>query len=172
VRALRWASAFHLDAGELATEHWRIPHYATGRYPVRRIGSSQPRQPITLCDTPVPDGQAVIDVELKTFTEINPDLLLEPTSIDRSSPSIELVELDLIDRASTNGRSFDPARWVERETRHDVGYRVAPNGRTDPLSVCVCVGRSSHRPLSILLPTMAWLADPGRCWAANNQLGL
>jgi hypothetical protein len=34
LHALSWAIAFHRAAGKLATDRWRTPRYATGRYPV------------------------------------------------------------------------------------------------------------------------------------------
>ena len=34
--------------GELATDRWRTPRYATGRYPVPQVGSGQRRHPITI----------------------------------------------------------------------------------------------------------------------------
>ena len=77
LHALAWATAFHRAAGDLATDRWRTPRYATGRYPVPQVGSGQHRHPITLNEIPLPDGQAIIDLELKTFTEIKPDLSLE-----------------------------------------------------------------------------------------------
>ena len=77
LHALGWAIELHRIVGKLATDHWRTPRYATGRYPVPQTGSGQRRHPITLNEIPVPDGQAIIDLELKTFTEVKPDLSLE-----------------------------------------------------------------------------------------------
>jgi hypothetical protein len=77
LHALAWTIEFHRAARELATDRWRTPRYATGRYPVPQVGSGQHRHPITLSEIKVPDGQAIIDLELKTFTEIKPDLSLE-----------------------------------------------------------------------------------------------
>ena len=77
LHALGWAIELHRIAGKLATDHWRTPRYATGRYPVPQTGSGQRRHPITLNEIRVPDGQAIIDLELKSFTEVKPDLSLE-----------------------------------------------------------------------------------------------
>jgi Replication-relaxation/Type IV secretion-system coupling protein DNA-binding domain len=102
LHALGWAIAFHRTVGPLATDRWRTPRYATGRYPVPQVGSGQRRHPITLNEIPVPDGQAIIDVELKAFTEVKPDLSLE-LRIDALSLTFDLlVELDLTARPSYN----------------------------------------------------------------------
>lgn len=102
LHALAWATAFHRAAGELATDRWRTPRYATGRFSVPHVGSGQHRHPITLNEIPVPDDQAIIDVDLKTFAEIKPDLSLE-LRIDATKLTFDLlVELDLTDRPSYN----------------------------------------------------------------------
>jgi hypothetical protein len=106
LHALAWATAFHRAAGELATDRWRTPRYATGRYPVPQVGSGQHRHPIRLNEIPVPEGQAIIDVELKSFTEIKPDLSLE-LQVDAMKLTFDLlVELDLTDRPSYNRDKF------------------------------------------------------------------
>ena len=92
--------------GELATDRWRTPRYATGRYPVPQVGSGQRRHPITLNEIKVPDGQAIIDVELKTFTEIKPDLSLELRSEPLKLTFDLLVEIDLTARPSYNRDKF------------------------------------------------------------------
>jgi hypothetical protein len=57
-------------------------------------------------EIPVPDGQAIIDVDLKTFTEVKPDLSLE-LRIDALKLTFDLlVELDLTARASYNHDKF------------------------------------------------------------------
>jgi hypothetical protein len=102
LHALAWATAFHRAAGDLATDRWRTPRYATGRYPVPHAGTGQHRHPITLNEIPVPEKQAIIDVELKIFAEIKPDLSLE-LRIDATRLTADmLVELDLTDRPSYN----------------------------------------------------------------------
>jgi hypothetical protein len=106
LHALAWATAFHRAAGDSATDRWRTPRYATGRYPVPQIRSGQQRHPITLNEIHVPDGQAIIDVELKTFTEIKPDLSLELRIKTMKLTFDLLVELDLTDRASYNREKF------------------------------------------------------------------
>ena len=82
--------------------HWRTPRYATGRYPVPQVGSGPRRYPITIGEVKVPDGQAIIDLELKTFTEINPDLSLELRSEQLKLTCALLVEIDLTERPSYN----------------------------------------------------------------------
>ena len=94
------------SSATLATDHWRTPRYATGRYPVPQAGSGRDRHPITLNEIPVPDGQAIIDLELKTFTEIKPDLSLE-LRIETLKLTFDLlVELDLTARPSYNRDKF------------------------------------------------------------------
>jgi hypothetical protein len=106
LHALAWAIELHLTVGTIATDHWRTPRYATGRYPVPQVGSGRDRHPITLNEIPVPDGQAIIDVELKTFTEVKPDVSLE-LKIDTLKLTFDLlIELDLTARPSYNRDKF------------------------------------------------------------------
>jgi hypothetical protein len=102
LHALAWGIELHQLVGDIATDHWRTPRYATGRYPVPQLGSGRDRHPITLNELPLPDRQAIIDVQLKTFTEVKPDL-----SLELRVPSLQLsfdllVEFDLTARASYN----------------------------------------------------------------------
>ena len=106
LHALGWAIEFHRAVGDLATDRWRTPRYATGRYPVPLVGSGQRRHPITLNEIPVPDGQAIIDLELKTFTEIKPDLSLELRIEPLKLTFDLLVEIDLTARPSYNREKF------------------------------------------------------------------
>jgi hypothetical protein len=106
LHALAWAIEFHRAAGELTTDRWRTPRYATGRYPVPQVGSGQHRHPITLSEIKVPDGQAIIDLELKTFTEIKPDLSLELRVEPLKLTFDLLVEVDLTARRSYNREKF------------------------------------------------------------------
>ena len=106
LHALGWAIEFHRAAGEIATDRWRTPRYATGRYPVPQVGSGQRRHPITLNEIKVPDGQAIIDVELKAFTEIKPDLSLELRVEPLKLTFDLLVEIDLTARPSYNRDKF------------------------------------------------------------------
>ena len=75
LHALSWAIEFHRVVGELATDYWRTPRYATGRYPVPQIGNGHKRHPITAAELDVPEGHAYLD--LPPFREIKPDLSLE-----------------------------------------------------------------------------------------------
>ncbi|MHB1571099.1 MAG: replication-relaxation family protein, partial [Solirubrobacteraceae bacterium] len=106
LHALGWAIGFHRTVGELATDRWRTARYATGRYPVPLAGNGQRRHPITLNEIPVPDGQAIIDVELKAFTEIKPDLSLELRFESLKLTFDLLVEIDLTARPSYNRDKF------------------------------------------------------------------
>ena len=106
LHALGWAIEFHRLAGDWATDHWRTPRYATGRYPVPQVGSGQRRHPITLNEIKVPDGQAIIDLGLKTFTEVKPDLSLE-LRVDELKLTFDLlVEIDLTGRPAYNHDKF------------------------------------------------------------------
>jgi hypothetical protein len=144
LHALAWATALHRAAGDLATDRWRTPRYATGRFPVPHIGSGQHRHPITLNEIPVPEGQAIIDVELKTFAEIKPDLSLE-LRIDATKLTFDmLVELDLTERPSYNReklRAYDAflCGWSLAHPR----FRAQG---TRPAVVFVC--RSHHAALA------------------------
>ena len=106
LHALAWTIALHQIVGPIATDHWRTPRYATGRYPVPQTGPGRDRHPMTLGEIPVPDGQAIIDVELKSFTEVKPDVSLE-LRIDTLKLTFDLlVELDLTARPSYNREKF------------------------------------------------------------------
>ena len=106
LHALAWAIELHRTVGAIATDHWRTPRYATGRYPAPQVGSGRDRHPITLNEIPVPDGQAIIDVELKNFSEVKPDVSLE-LRIDTMKLTFDvLVELDLTARPSYNREKF------------------------------------------------------------------
>ena len=106
LHALAWAIELHRIVGDIATDHWRTPRYATGRYPVPQAGSGRDRHPITANEIPIPDGQAIIDLHLKTFTEVKPDLSLE-LRIDAPKLTFDLlVELDLTARPSYNRDKF------------------------------------------------------------------
>jgi hypothetical protein len=106
LHALGWAIEFHRTVGDLATDRWRTPRYATGRYPVPQLGQGQRRHPITVNEIPVPDGQAIIDLELKTFAEIKPDLSLELRIEPLKLAFDLLVEIDLTSRPSYNREKF------------------------------------------------------------------
>jgi hypothetical protein len=97
---LSWAIAFHRTVGKLATDNWRTPRYVAGRYPVPQVGSGQRRHPITIKEIPLPDGQAINDLELTTLGEVKPDISLE-VRIDSIKLTFgQLVELELTERPS------------------------------------------------------------------------
>jgi hypothetical protein len=106
LHALSWALELHRLVGDVATDFWRTPRYATGRYPVPQVGSGRGRHPITVNELPVPRGQAIIDLELKQFTEVKPDLSLELKDPREALTFDLLVELDLTARASYNHDKF------------------------------------------------------------------
>ena len=100
LHALSWAIELHRVVGELATDYWRTPRYATGRYPVPQTGNGHKRHPITAAELDVPEGHAYLD--LPPFREIKPDV-----SLELRIPSLRLtfdllVELDLTGRPSYN----------------------------------------------------------------------
>jgi hypothetical protein len=138
LHALGWAIELHRLIGDIATDHWRTPRYAAGRYPVPQAGSGRDRHRITNNEIPVPDSQAIIDLELKTFTEVKPDLSLE-LRIDALKLTVDLlVELDLTSRPSYNrdkllaydaflcGWSLAHPRYRAQGTRPAVVF-VCPN---------------------------------------------
>jgi hypothetical protein len=144
LHALGWAIEFHRAVGEVATDRWRTPRYATGRYPVPQMGSGQRRHPITLNEIKVPEGQAIIDVELKTFTEIKPDLSLELRIESLKLTFDLLVELDLTARPSYNREKFLAydaflCGWSLAHPRYQAQ-------RTRPAVVFVC--RDAHDALA------------------------
>jgi hypothetical protein len=106
LHALGWAVALHRAVGALATDNWRTPRYATGRYPVPQVGSGQHRHAITVNEIPVPDGQAIIDLELKPFREVKPDVSLELRVPAMKLTFDLLIELDLTARPSYNHDKF------------------------------------------------------------------
>ena len=138
LHALGWAIEFHRAVGELATDRWRTARYATGRYPVPLVGNGQRRHPITINEIPVPDGHAIIDVQLKAFTEVKPDLSLEFRVEPLKLTFDLLVEVDLTGRPSYNrdkflaydaflcGWSLAHARYRTQGTRPAV-VMVSPN---------------------------------------------
>ena len=138
LHALAWAIALHRTVGRVATDHWRTPRYATGRYPVPQAGSGRDRHPVSFSEIPVPDGQAIIDVELKRFTEVKPDVSLE-VRIDALKLTFDLlVELDLTARPSYNREKFSAydaflCGWSLAHPR----YRAQG---TRPVVVFVCTG--------------------------------
>ncbi len=102
LHALAWGVQLHHLVGESATDHWRTPRYATGRFPVPQTGSGRDRHHITVNEIPVPDRQMIIDLALKQFAEIKPDLALE-LRVNQLQLSFDLlVELDLTSRPSYN----------------------------------------------------------------------
>jgi hypothetical protein len=134
LHALSWAIELHRLLGEAATDYWRTPRYATGRYPVPQIGSGHKRHPITMRELDVPDGHAVLD--LPPFREIKPDVSLE-LRIPRLKLTFDLlVELDLTGRPSYNEEKFVAydsflTGWALAQPR----YRALG---TRPVAVFVC----------------------------------
>jgi hypothetical protein len=106
LHALAWGIELHRLVGDVATDHWRTPRYATGRYPVPQAGSGRDRHPITLNEIPVPDKQAIGDLALKQFAEIKPDLSVELRVQSLRLSFDLLVELDLTSRPSYNREKF------------------------------------------------------------------
>ena len=102
LHALSWAIAFHGTVGALATDNWRTPRYVTGRYPVPQAGTGPKRHPITVNEISVPEGQAMIDLALKSFGEVKPDVSLEVRIQTIKLTFDVLVELDLTDRPAYN----------------------------------------------------------------------
>jgi hypothetical protein len=104
LHALAWAIELHRLVGDLATDYWRTPRYATGRYPVPQIGSGHKRHPITMRELEVPDGHAILD--LPEFREIKPDVSLELRVPGLRLTFDLLLELDLTGLPSYNREKF------------------------------------------------------------------
>ncbi|MEA2312711.1 MAG: hypothetical protein QOE28_2679 [Solirubrobacteraceae bacterium] len=104
LHALSWAIEFHRTVGERATDYWRTPRYATGRFPVPQIGNGHKRHPITMRELEVPEGHAILG--LPPFREIKPDLALELRYRALKLTFDLLVELDLTGRAAYNREKF------------------------------------------------------------------
>ncbi|HTX11599.1 MAG TPA: DUF5710 domain-containing protein [Solirubrobacteraceae bacterium] len=172
LHALAWAIELHRLLGDVATDHWRTPRYATGRYPVPQAGSGRDRHPITNNEIPVPDGQAIIDLELKTFSEVKPDLSLE-LRIDTLKLTFDLlVEFDLTGRPSYNrdkllaydaflcGWSLAHPRYRAQGTRPAVVF-VCPNPHA-----AMALAREADQALTGRIGVMGTAAEhwyyPGR----------
>jgi hypothetical protein len=104
LHAISWAIELHRVAGELATDYWRTPRYATGRYPVPQTGNGHKRHPITAAELDVAEGHAYLD--LPPFREIKPDVSLELRIPSLRLTFDVLVELDLTARPSYNQDKF------------------------------------------------------------------
>lgn len=75
--ALAWMIELDRIVGRLATDNWRTPRYATGRFPVPQVGAGHRRRQVSLGDLVVPEGQALFDLDPLHFTEIKPDVAAE-----------------------------------------------------------------------------------------------
>jgi hypothetical protein len=149
LHALAWAIELHRVVGELATDYWRTPRYATGRYQVPQIGSGHKRHPITMAELEVPDGHAIL--ELPPFREIKPDISLELRIPSQRLTFDLLVELDLTGRASYNrdkflaydafltGWALTHARYRTLQTRPVVVF-VCP----DPHTALACAAEADQ----------------------------
>jgi hypothetical protein len=136
LHALGWALALHRTVGALASDNWRTPRYATGRYPVPQVGAGQHRHPITLNEIPVPEGQAIIDLELKTFREVKPDVSLELRVPAMKLTFDLLVELDLTARPSYNHDKF--LAYDAFLCGWSLAHRRYQTQATRPAAVVVC----------------------------------
>jgi hypothetical protein len=107
LHALAWAIELHRVLGELATDHWRTPRYATGRYPVPQAGTGRDRHPVAIREIKLPDKQWIGGLELvERFTEIKPDVSLELRIPSKNVRFDLLVEMDLTGRPSYNREKF------------------------------------------------------------------
>lgn len=75
--ALGWYIALHRLIGDVATDHWRTPRYATGRFPLPQVGNGHKRRPLQSGDIHLPTGFTVFDVDDEAFREIKPDVTAE-----------------------------------------------------------------------------------------------
>ena len=161
LHALAWAIELHRVVGDLATDYWRTPRYATGRYPVPQIGNGHKRHPITMRELDVPDGHAILD--LPPFREIKPDV-----SLELRVPSLRLtfdlmLELDLTGRPSYNREKFLAydsflTGWALEHPR----YRTLG---TRPVVVFVC----RDAPTALSYAQEADRSDDGRIGAMGTR---
>lgn len=165
LHALSWAIEFHRVVGTLATDYWRTPRYATGRYPVPQLGSGHKRHPITASELEAPEGHAHLD--LAPFREIKPDL-----SIELKIPRLQLIfdvliELDLTSRPSYNHeklRAYDAflSGWALTHRRY---ARLG----TRPVVVFVCRDHRSALACAeeadrVLTGRVGAMGHPAREW--------
>ncbi len=75
--ALAWVIELHRLVGDVATDNWRTPRYATGRFPVPQIGNGPRRKPVGPLDVRVGAQQIMFDVHAEDFAEIKPDVVAE-----------------------------------------------------------------------------------------------
>jgi len=75
--SVAWVIQLHRLVGDVATDNWRTPRYATGRFPLPQTGAGHKRRPIGPTDIDVPAPQAIFDLTADTFTEIKPDVCCE-----------------------------------------------------------------------------------------------
>jgi hypothetical protein len=172
LHALAWAIELHRLIEDAATDHWRTPRYATGRYPVPQTGSGRDRHPITSNEIPIPEGQAIIDLEPKNFSEVKPDVSLE-LRVDALKLTFDLlVELDLTARPSYNrdkllaydaflcGWSLAHPRYRAQGTRPAVVF-LCPNPHA-----AIALAREADQALTGRIGVMGTAAEhwyyPGR----------
>ena len=150
LHALAWAIELHRLVGDVATDHWRTPRYATGRYTVPQV-SGRNRHPITLNEIPLAYKQTIIDLGLETFAEIKPDVSLELRIPSMKLSFDLLVELDLTERPSTTTTSCSP---TTRSCAAGASPTLASRRRALARSWCSCA--PSHGRYS------RWRAKPTR----------
>jgi Replication-relaxation/Type IV secretion-system coupling protein DNA-binding domain len=103
---LAWVIELHRLLGQRATDNWRTPRYATGRFAPPQVGRGRARRPITAAEVAVPKGVEMLDLELDELAEIKPDAAVE---IRAGGPPLTfdvLVEYDRRGQARDNREKF------------------------------------------------------------------
>jgi len=134
---LGWVVALHRLLGAHATDDWCTPRYATGRFPVPKVGDRRTK-PAAIFDIPVGTGIGIYDVPVDEFSEIKPDAVCEVKIKSQNLSFDILIELDRKERVSYNVPKFQRydaflLGWYQLVRR----YRDLHRGRR-PVVVFVC----------------------------------
>ena len=142
LHALSWAIELHRIVGEIATDYWRTPRYATGRYPVPQTGGGHKRHPITMRELDVPDGHAILDLPRVPRDQARP--------LARTTDPEPQAHVRPARRARPHRPALLQPREVPRLRRlpHRLGARPSrATGRSEPArSPCSCA--PTHEPRS------------------------
>ena len=135
------------SSATLATDYWRTPRYATGRYPVPQIGNGHNRHPITAQRDPAsPTATRSSTSSSSRSREIKPDLSLElridaaearPSTCSSSSTSPAAPPTTTTSSSPTTPSSpagASPTRATETQGTRPVVVFVCP----DPRAALAC----------------------------------
>lgn len=104
---LGWLLTLHRLLGDKAGDEWLTPRYATGRFPVPRVGEGRHKTNATIGDIPVTAGVGIFDLQAPELTEIKPDGIVEVKLKSMGGMTFDvLIEMDLTDRPAYNREKF------------------------------------------------------------------